>query len=75
VQGPSSAATAQSKQPDLAWEWLKWWTGVEVRQVASGEDGRVDARKSGAAEYLKHPVPPNNRKPLIDSAAFARNQP
>ena len=35
----------------------------------------MGARKSAAAEYLKLPPPPANRKALIDSAAFARNQP
>jgi hypothetical protein len=67
---PAHLAAAASR----LWR-VKRWTGVEVRQFASREDGTVGAHKSGAAEYLKHPVPPNNRKPLIDSAAFARNQP
>ncbi|MBI3969656.1 MAG: sugar ABC transporter substrate-binding protein [Chloroflexi bacterium] len=75
VQGPSMAAIAQSKHLDLAWEWLKWFTGVEVRQFAAREDHAVGARKSGAAEYLKLPAPPANRRPLVDSANFARNQP
>jgi multiple sugar transport system substrate-binding protein len=75
VQGPSCAAIAQSKQLDLAWEWLKWFTGVEVRQFAAREDRAVGARKSSAAEYVKHPPPPANRRALIDSANFARNQP
>lgn len=75
VQGPSGAAIAQSKQLDLAWEWLKWWTGIDVRRFAAREERAVGARKSGGAEYLKHPPPPANRRALIDSAAFARNQP
>lgn len=75
VQGPSSAVVAQSKNVDLAWEWLKWWTGVEVRRFAAREDRAVGARKSAAAEYLKLPPPPANRRALIDSASFARNQP
>jgi multiple sugar transport system substrate-binding protein len=75
VQGPSSAVVAGTKQPDLAWEWLKWWTGVEVRRFAAREERAVGARKSGAAEYLKLPPPPANRKALVDSAHFARNQP
>jgi ABC-type glycerol-3-phosphate transport system substrate-binding protein len=75
VQGPSGAAIGPSKQPDAAWEWLKWWTGVEVRQFASRTEGAVGARKSGAAEYVKLPGPPSNRKALIESANFARNQP
>jgi multiple sugar transport system substrate-binding protein len=75
VQGPSSAVIAGSKQLDLAWEWLKWWTGTDVRRFAAREDRAVGARKSGAAEYIKHPPPPANRKALVESAAFARSQP
>jgi multiple sugar transport system substrate-binding protein len=75
IQGPSSACIAQSKQPDLAWEWLKWWTGIEVRRYAAREDAAVGARRSSAADYLQRPPPPANRRVLIDSADFARNQP
>lgn len=75
VQGPSGACIAQSQHLDLAWEWLKWWTGVEVRQIAAREQRAIGARKSGAAEYLKLPSPPANRGALVDSAQFARNQP
>jgi hypothetical protein len=46
-----------------------------VRRFAAREDRAVGARRSGAAEYLQHPPPPANRKALLDSAAFARNQP
>ena len=75
VQGPSSACIAQSKNLDLAWEWLKWWTGTEVRRYATREELALGARKSTAQDYLRLPPPPTNRKALIDSAAFAKNQP
>jgi maltose-binding protein MalE len=75
VQGPSSASIAQSKNLDLAWEWLKWWTGTDVRRFATREELALGARKSTAQDFLKLPAPPANRKALLDSSAFAKNQP
>jgi multiple sugar transport system substrate-binding protein len=74
VQGPSLALVAASKQRDAGWEWLKHYLSPEIQRIATEEAKVVSARRSATEGYVKQ-ASPYNRRPLVESANFAFNQP
>lgn len=74
AQGPSLAVFAASRQRELAWQWTALYTGKDIQQYAAKVGRVVSARQSAASAYESLPPPPIHRAPLIDSAAFSRQQ-
>ena len=74
VAGPSMTLIAASSQKDQGWEWLKHYMSPEVHRIAALEGKVVSTRRSAVDVFIQQPSP-YNRRPLVDSATFAMNQP
>jgi multiple sugar transport system substrate-binding protein len=64
-----------AKQPDAAWEWVKFVGGKEADQILMQTGRTPPRRKSGEAYYAKEVKYPPNTKVLTDVARSARMTP
>jgi len=72
--GASLAMTADSKQKEAAWAWIKYAVSPEIERFAAVEAKQPPSRKSALAAQSALPAV-YNRKLVADSAAFAQEVP